>query len=146
MPSCLRCILVAYRWPNVALATNVKISGIQLMMPLSIRCYHPSQQLFPDIQFFILSKGNNAGKPCSRPLVNSFVATANNKEMRDFYYWLTYGLHKAQAFKLVNRGSVIPFVNIGETRDIIQPGSQYHLPSLAAIQNYTAAAGVIGTT
>ncbi|MCW3089516.1 MAG: hypothetical protein JWP81_585 [Ferruginibacter sp.] len=48
--------------------------------------------------------------------------------MRDFYYWLTYGLHKAQAFKFVRRGSVIPFVNIGETRDIIQPAANIIYP------------------
>ncbi|MEO6546621.1 MAG: hypothetical protein ABIN94_01425 [Ferruginibacter sp.] len=100
MPSYPRRIWVAYRWPIVALATNVKTSGTQFMMPLSIRCYHQSQQIFPDTQFFILSKGNSAGKPGLQPWVNSFIATANNNEMRDFYYWLTYGLHKAQAFNL----------------------------------------------
>ncbi|MCW3109936.1 MAG: hypothetical protein JWQ09_4442 [Segetibacter sp.] len=98
------------------------------MMLLSIRCYHPSQHFFPDIQFFILSKGNNAGKPGSQPWVNSFVATANNEEMRNFYYWLTYGLHKAKAFNLVHRGSVIPFINIGETWGIIQPAANIIYP------------------
>ncbi len=39
--------------------------------------------------------------------------------MTDFYYWLTYGLFNAKAFKIFHRGSVIPFINLQETRDLI---------------------------
>jgi len=97
-------------------------------MPLTIRCFHQTQQFFPDAQFFILSKGNNAGKPGLEPWTNSFIATAPNAEMRDFYFWLTYGLFKAQSFKVFHRGSVIPFINLQETRDVIMPAANIIYP------------------
>src|SRR5689334_18639101 len=90
------------------------------MMPLSIRCFHNQQvETIPATQFFILSKGSNAGQPALRPWTNSFIATASNDEMKDFYFWLTYGLYKAKCFKPFHRGSVIPFINLNETQNII---------------------------
>ena len=98
-------------------------------MPLTIRCNHNiSQQNVSDLEFFILSKGNNAGKPGLQPWTNSFVATAANKEMKEFYFWLTYGLFKAQSFKVFHRGSVIPFINLQETRNLIMPAAKIIYP------------------
>ena len=98
-------------------------------MPLSIRCNHiSSQHYISDAQFFILSKGDNAGKPGLEPWTNSFVATAANAEMKDFYFWLTFGLFKAQSFKVFHRGSVIPFINLQETRDLIMPAANVIYP------------------
>ena len=100
------------------------------MMPLSIRCNHNSSQPnLSDVQFYILSKGNNAGKPGLVPWTNSFVATAANEEMKDFYFWLTFGLFKAKNFKILQRGSVIPFINIQETRDLIMPAAKVIYPN-----------------
>ena len=96
-------------------------------MPLIVRCYHQST-IQTDSQFFILSKGNNAGKPGSTPWTNCFVATAPNVEMKEFYFWLTYGLFKARSFKIFLRGSVIPFINIRETRDLIMPAANIIYP------------------
>lgn len=99
------------------------------MMPLTIRCFHHSaQQNISDCRFFILSKGSNAGKPGLKPWTNSFVATAPNAAMKDFYFWLTYGLFKAQSFKILQRGSVIPFINLQETRDLIMPAANAIYP------------------
>ena len=78
--------------------------------------------------FFILAKGNNAGKPSLQPWANAFTAIAATQEMRDFYYWLTYGLYKANAFKVCHRGSVIPFINIGEVKNVILPAAQAIYP------------------
>lgn len=90
------------------------------MMPLSIRCFHSTaNNSLAHRQFYILSKGNNAGKPGFEPWTNSYVATAPNAEMKEFYFWLTYGLYKAHSFKKFHRGSVIPFINIGETYEVI---------------------------
>ena len=97
------------------------------MMPLTVRCYHGSIQQTAT-QFFILSKGKNAGKPGLQPWTNSFVATASNTEMKEFYFWLTYGLFKAQSFKIFHRGSVIPFINVQETRDLIMPAANIIYP------------------
>lgn len=99
------------------------------MMPLSIHCFHnAAHQSFYDTQFFILSKGNNAGKPGLQPWTNSFVATASNAEMKDFYFWLTYGLYKAHSFKTFHRGSVIPFINISEVKEVIMPAARCIYP------------------
>ncbi|MEO6723641.1 MAG: hypothetical protein ABIN67_24955 [Ferruginibacter sp.] len=97
------------------------------MIPLIVRCYHHSA-IQTDAQFFILSKGNNAGKPGFTPWTNSFIATAPNAEMKDFYFWITYGLFKAQSFKIFHRGSVIPFINLQETRDLIMPAANIIYP------------------
>ena len=78
--------------------------------------------------FFILAKGNNAGKPSLTPWANAFTAIAATQEMRDFYYWLTFGLYKANAFKVYQRGSVIPFINIGEVKNVILPAAQAIYP------------------
>ncbi len=104
-------------------AANLKSGGIKIMMPLTIHCNHSILQFNPDVQFFILCKGQNAGKPGTEPWSNSFVATACNQEMRDFYYWLTYGLFRTKAFESFHRGSVIPFIYLQETRDLIMPAA-----------------------
>jgi hypothetical protein len=78
--------------------------------------------------FFILAKGDNAGKPSLTPWSNAFTAIAPTQEMRDFYYWLTFGLYKAKAFKIYHRGSVIPFINIGEVKKVIQPAAMAIYP------------------
>jgi hypothetical protein len=110
-------------------AIMVKTSGINNMMPISIRCFHNApNQTVNDCQFFILAKGNNAGKPGLLPWTNSFVATAPNEEMKDFYFWLTYGLYKAQSFKIYHRGSVIPFINVVELRHVIMQAAQSIYP------------------
>jgi hypothetical protein len=129
LPSLPRCILVAYRWPNVVLCRKCKNQWYKIMMPLNIRCFHnPTNQNVSDCQFFILSKGGNAGKPGLGPWTNSFIATAANEEMKDFYFWFTYGMFKSQSFKIFQRGSVIPFINLQETRDLIMPAAKIIYP------------------
>jgi hypothetical protein len=97
------------------------------MLPITIRCYR-SSAVQPPFAFYILAKGDNAGKPALQPWPNSFVAIAPNQEMKEFYFWLTFGLHKANAFKTFHRGSVIPFINIGEVRDVIMPAARNIYP------------------
>ncbi len=64
------------------------------MSPITLRCYR-SSAVQPPFVFYILAKGDNAGKPDLQPWPNSFVAIAPNQEMKEFYFWLTFGLHKA---------------------------------------------------
>lgn len=99
-----------------------------MMLP-SVRCYHLSADaaIKPN-EFFILCKEDNAGKPGIKPWANSFVVTASNEEMKDFYFWLTYGLFKAKSFKPLHRGSVIQYVNIGEVRHTITAAAQVLYP------------------
>jgi hypothetical protein len=54
-----------------------KTSGIKSGCRLISVCFHnPTHQNVSGYQFFILSKGNNAGKPGLGPWANSFIAIA----------------------------------------------------------------------
>ena len=88
------------------------------MYPM-IRCYHDCAPV-PPHSFFILCKGNNAGKPGFQPWTNSFMAVCPHKEYFDFYFWLVYGLHQSGKFKVRHRGSVIPFINLEDVRDMLR--------------------------
>lgn len=88
-----------------------------MLTPL-IRCYHlENAQLFT---FFILCKGDDAGKPGLMPWTNCFAVQCNNRESFDFYFWLAYGLFKTGKFQTRHRGSVIPFVNLQDIRNVLK--------------------------
>jgi hypothetical protein len=89
-----------------------------MMFPM-IHCYHAAATV-PDFSFFILYKGSNAGKPAFSPWTNSFIAVCPHEEYFKFYFWLIYGLHQSGSFKIRHRGSVIPFVNLEDVRDLIR--------------------------
>ncbi len=40
--------------------------------------------------------------------------------MFDFYFWLCFGLFEAGKFKSYHRGSVIPFVNLRDLREVLK--------------------------
>jgi hypothetical protein len=84
-----------------------------------IRCNHSTASINPFV-FYILSKGDNAGKPSFKPWANSFAVICSNKENFDFFFWLIYGLWRDNKFKTRHRGSVIPFINLNDVRDIIR--------------------------
>lgn len=84
-----------------------------------VRCYHQNASI-PQLSFFILCKGNNAGKPSLTPWPNSFIATCSNEEYYKFFFWLVYGLHQSGKFKIYQRGSVIPYINIQDVRNCIR--------------------------
>jgi len=84
-----------------------------------IRCFHSSVNEQPYV-FFILSKGDNAGKPGLIPWVNCFAVYCRNQQTFDFYFWLVFGLFKAGKFKIRHRGSVISFVNINDVKDVLK--------------------------
>jgi len=84
-----------------------------------IRCNH-SNLMTQSHVFYILCKGENAGKPSLKPWVNSFEVICQNQQYFDFYFWLVYGIFKSGKFKIRLRGSVIPFINVDDVRDIIR--------------------------
>jgi len=69
--------------------------------------------------FYILSKGNGAGKPNLTPWVNCFAVHCTRPEELDFYFWLCYALYQTGRFKQHLRGSVIPFLSIHDTRKVL---------------------------
>jgi hypothetical protein len=89
------------------------------MMFPSIRCYHEGA-VVPPHSFFILCKGCNAGKPGFHPWTNSFIVVCPHEEYFNFYFWLIYGLWRDGKFKTRHRGSVIPFINLNDVRDLIR--------------------------
>lgn len=74
--------------------------------------------------FFMLSKGNNSGKPMNSPCPNCFVVITATVEARQFYFWLSYGLWQAHAFRSLLTGSVIPFIRIREAKDLLSDSAE----------------------
>ena len=84
-----------------------------------IRCFH-SKVLTQPYVFYVLCKGENAGKPSLKPWQNSFAVICQNQHYFEFYFWLVYGLFKANKFKIHLRGTAIPFINKDDVRDVIR--------------------------
>jgi len=83
-----------------------------------IRCYQA--EVNQPYAFYILSKGDNAGKPGITPWPNSFTVICTSQEHYDFYFWLCHGLWKCGKFKMYHRGSAIQFINIADVRTIMR--------------------------
>jgi hypothetical protein len=71
------------------------------------------------LEFYILSKGLNSGKPLLTPCPNSFVCICKSQEQKDFYFWLLFGLWKAKYFHQFLTGSVIPFIRLSDLKNEI---------------------------
>lgn len=89
------------------------------MMFPQIRCYQSNALLQPYV-FYVLSKGENAGKPSLKPWANSFSLLCSNEKYFQFYFWLFWGIFKAQKFKVRLRGTAIPFINKNDVSDILR--------------------------
>jgi hypothetical protein len=60
--------------------------------------------------FFILSRGNNSGKPLNEPCPNCFVCECSSAEEKEKAYWLFYALWQGKECEQLLVGSVIPFI------------------------------------
>lgn len=111
------------------------------MNTLKIKTYSKTLKLI-DHCFFILSKGNNAGKPLILPCPNCFVLFADNPTEKDFYFWLLYGLWQGKFFFPYLCGSVIPFIRLNDLKlviadantNVIKKQSEY-LKTITILQN-----------
>lgn len=103
------------------------------MMFPQIRCFNPAVSSNPHV-FYILCKGENAGKPSLKPWTNSFAVICSNEQYYDFYFWLVYGLFKSNIFKIRLRGSVIPFLNVDDVRDVIREMAPAVFPDWSKFQ------------
>jgi len=70
--------------------------------------------------FFILNKGLNSGKPFPQPFCNSFKFIAENEVERDVFYWITFAAWQGKLFYPYHKGSVIPFITIIDTIEVIK--------------------------
>ncbi|MBX2900268.1 MAG: hypothetical protein KF775_11490 [Cyclobacteriaceae bacterium] len=100
----------------VGVAQNCKA---RIMNTPKIKTHRITDEFTNQNHFFILSKGNNAGKPLLNPCPNCFVVIACNLEEKEYFYWLCYGLWVGGFFRQVLVGSVIPFLRIGELHRVI---------------------------
>ena len=92
-------------------------------MQFQIKVHVPGRT-YPDYHFFILSRGNNAGKPLDQACPNCFVIASPSGDEIQFLYWLCYGLWQCKLFHPYLSGSVIPFIRIGELRTVINQAYQ----------------------
>lgn len=90
------------------------------MQPFSLRC-HPPGTAAPSSTFFILSRGNNAGRPSYTPNPNCFAFTCAACDL-DRYYWIVFALWETGHFRTYLMGSVIPFIRIRSVRLVIEDG------------------------
>ena len=89
-------------------------------MPHSVKIKTHKSKDYTEDHFFILSKGNNSGKPLVHPCPNCFVVLADNAEERELLYWLCFGLWQGGCFRPFLCGSVIPFIHLGDLKKVIQ--------------------------
>ncbi len=78
--------------------------------------------------FYLLSKGNNAGKPLHQPCPNCFACICESEEEAKFYYWLAYGMWQAREFEVYITGSVIPFITVRELRKALLAAGEQVAP------------------
>jgi hypothetical protein len=81
---------------------------------------HNMKSTYKYAHFFILSKGNNSGKPLDQPCPNCFVCLCSNEEEKQRYYWLFYGLWQGMYFQPFITGSVIPFIRLDDLKKVVQ--------------------------
>lgn len=66
--------------------------------------------------FYILNRGLNSGKPLENPCPNCFILETSSDQTKHDLYWLCLALWKTKAFQYDLKGSVIPFISIGDTK------------------------------
>jgi hypothetical protein len=67
--------------------------------------------------FFILNKGLNSGKPMLTPCPNCFVCLVDSSNSSDKLFWVAFALWKSKVLHRLLKGSVIPFITIGDYKD-----------------------------
>ena len=69
--------------------------------------------------FYVLNKGLNSGKPLLVPCPNCFIIQSENEEFKEVLYWISFSLWRTKAFHPYLRGSVIPFICIGDYKQLL---------------------------
>jgi len=90
------------------------------MQSFLLKC-HPPGAAAPPSAFFILSRGNNAGRPSFTPHPNCFAFRCAETDL-DHYYWLVYALWETGHFRPYIFGTAIPMIRVGDVRRVIQDG------------------------
>ena len=80
---------------------------------------HKLNQVISKPHFFILSKGNNSGKPLDAACQNCFVCVCKTEEEKQQLYWLFYGLWQGSFFHPFLTGSVISFIRLDDLKKVV---------------------------
>lgn len=79
---------------------------------------HKMRNTYAQPHFFILSKGNNSGKPLEKDCPNCFVCLCKDEEEKQRLYWLFYGLWQGMFFHPFLTGSVISFIRLDDLKQV----------------------------
>jgi hypothetical protein len=74
--------------------------------------------------FYILNKGLNSGRPMNEPCPNCFIVSLNTEEQRESLYYLCLSLQIGRYFHYYFKGSVIPFITIGDAKKVFSKALQ----------------------
>ena len=88
------------------------------MQSVKIYTFNPKNQE-NKFDIYALCKGLNSGKPLETPCPNCFVLACKNQAEKDFYTTLLFGLWKVKHFNTYHTGSVIPFLRIGDFKQVV---------------------------
>lgn len=97
---------------------------------------HKVGRTYTKPHFFILNKGENAGKPSNQPWANCFVFQAKDEEIIFRYYWMSYALWKSKTFHSYLVGSVIPFLRLNCCKNVFLDHTRHEendIPKLKTI-------------
>jgi hypothetical protein len=81
---------------------------------------HKMKNTYQNPHFFILSKGNNSGKPMETPCPNCFVCLCKDEAEKKKLYWLFYGLWQGMYFHPFLTGSVISFIRLDDLKNVAE--------------------------
>ena len=87
---------------------------------------HNIKRTYKAPHFYILNKGLNSGRPMNDACPNCFVVTTDTNEQREALYYLCQSLQVGKYFDYYIKGSVIPFICISDTKQVLN----------TALQNY----------
>lgn len=80
---------------------------------------HRPEVVYSSSVLFILSKGLNAGKPLLKPCPNCFAVEFESIQEIERFRSLCFVLFQSQIFRQYLKGSVVPFLSIGDFKSIL---------------------------
>lgn len=75
---------------------------------------------YTSYRFYVLSRGDNSGKPMKEPCPNCYVLEFGNEDLKNTFFWLCYGIWKSRGFNHLFRGSVISFMTIKDFKTLLK--------------------------
>jgi hypothetical protein len=89
------------------------------MSNFEIKTHQPGRT-YSKPHFFILNKGLNSGKPMRKPCPNCFVIIAENEEEIQTLFYMCLSLKIGRYFEYYLKGSVIPFITIKDSFNVLK--------------------------